>query len=170
MKFKLLVCAASLPFASPSAALPLLATQFPTRILAAHNAWRAQAGVAPLVWDNALGTGAAEWAQHLALSGTFEHSDRHARRGIGENMWSGSHGTYSFESMVNLWGTERRNFAPGIFANVSRTGNWMDVSHYTQLIWPTTTRVGCALASNARTDYLVCRYAPAGNIDGKRVP
>ena len=36
------------------------------------------------------------------------------------------------------------------------------------MIWPATTRVGCALASTARTDYLVCRYATAGNIDGRR--
>jgi hypothetical protein len=37
------------------------------------------------------------------------------------------------------------------------------------MIWPTTTRVGCALATNASTDYLVCRYSPAGNIDGRPV-
>ena len=39
-----------------------------------------------------------------------------------------------------------------------------------QMIWPTTTHVGCALASNARSDYLVCRYSPAGNIDGRQLP
>ena len=72
--------------------------------------------------------------------------------------------------MVGRWESEKRNFVPGIFPNVSRTGNWYDVSHYTQVIWPTTTRVGCALASNRTTDYLVCHYAPAGNIDGVRVP
>ena len=170
MKSKLLVCGTAFFLASPTAAQPLLAGEFPKRILTAHNAWRAQAGVPPLVWDNALGTVAAEWAQQLALSGTFQHSDRRARRGIGENMWYGTHGLYSPESMVSIWGAERRNFVPGIFPSVSRTGNWADVAHYTQLIWPATQRVGCALASNGRTDYLVCRYATAGNIDGRRVP
>jgi uncharacterized protein YkwD len=34
-------------------------SQFPARILAAHNAVRAQAGAAPLVWDPALGEAAA---------------------------------------------------------------------------------------------------------------
>jgi uncharacterized protein YkwD len=151
------------------AAPPVVATQFPVRILAAQNAIRARAGVPPLVWDDALATGAAAWAQHMALTGVFEHSDRHARRGIGENMWYGSRGYYSPEAMTGLWAAEGRNFVPGVFPNVSRTGNWYDVSHYTQVIWPTTTRVGCALASNARTDYLVCRYSPAGNIDNRSV-
>jgi hypothetical protein len=169
MNAKLLVCFAVLG-ATSSAANRVDPKTFPARILAAHNAWRVQAGVAPLIWDNALGTGAAEWAQRLALSGVFQHSDRKARRGIGENMWYGSHGAYTPEAMVSLWGAEKRYFVPGMFPNVSRTGNWMDVSHYTQVIWPATTRVGCAVASNGRTDYLVCRYATAGNIDGRRVP
>ena len=106
----------------------------------------------------------------MALSGVFQHSDRRARRGIGENIWSGPHGRHSPEAMVGLWAGERRNFVPGIFPNVSRTGNWYDVSHYTQVIWPATQRIGCALATNGRSDYLVCRYATAGNIDGRRVP
>jgi hypothetical protein len=37
------------------------------------------------------------------------------------------------------------------------------------MIWPTTTRIGCALASTPRVDYLVCRYAGKGNVDGRAV-
>ena len=170
MKTTLLFFAATLIASAPAAAQPVPATPFNARILAAHNALRAQARVPQVVWDNSLATGAAVWAQHMALTGLFEHSDRHARRGIGENMWSGIHGRYSPEAMVGLWGAERRNFAPGIFPNISRTGNWYDASHYTQVIWPMTQRVGCAVASNGRSDYLVCRYAPAGNIDGRLIP
>jgi cysteine-rich secretory family protein len=162
--------AATLLGCAPAAAQPLLASQFPSRILAAHNAERAAAGVPPLVWDNALGTAAAAYAQQMAFTGVFQHSDRSQRHGIGENLWYGTHGAYSVETMVGGWASEKRYFAPGIFPNVSRTGNWIDVAHYTQMIWPTTQRIGCALASTARMDYLVCRYAPAGNIDGKPVP
>jgi Cysteine-rich secretory protein family len=169
MNAKLLLCIAPLILATPVAAAPVVATQFAPRIVAAHNAWRAQAGVPPLIWDNALATGAAAWAQQLAITGLFRHSDRHARPGIGENMWYGSRGAYSPEVMVSLWGAERRDFVPGIFPNISRTGNWMDASHYTQVIWPTTQRIGCAVASSPRTDYLVCRYSPKGNVDGKPV-
>ena len=71
--------------------------------------------------------------------------------------------------MVGGWDSEKRFFTPGIFPNKSRTGSWEDVGHYTQMIWPTTQRVGCALASTQRIDYLVCRYSGAGNIDGRPV-
>ena len=72
--------------------------------------------------------------------------------------------------MVARWSAEKGRFRPGIFPAVSRTGNWTHVGHYSQMIWPTTTRLGCAIASGPRSDVLVCRYAPAGNIDGRRVP
>jgi hypothetical protein len=170
MKARLLMCLAALSFPAMASAPSNFASQFPSRILAAHNKERAAVGVAPLVWDVNLATGAAAYAQHMAATGVFEHSDRHARRGIAENIWYGSHGYYPPESMVGTWVSEKPRFVPGIFPNVSRTGNWYDVSHYSQVIWPITQRIGCALASTSRVDYLVCRYSPAGNIDGKRIP
>lgn len=169
MKGILLASAIVFAAASGATAQPLVASQFPSRIIAAHNAARAEVGAPAVVWDNDLGTAAAAYAQQMALTGRFEHSDRKARRGIGENLWMGTHGAYSIEAMVGSWISEKRAFVPGIFPNNSRTGNWIDVGHYTQMIWPATQRVGCALAATGRTDYLVCRYAPAGNIDGKWV-
>ena len=122
-----------------------------------------------MVWDPALGTAAAKYAVQLAMTNNFQHSDRSARAGTGENLWMGTRGAFSIERMVADWASERRLFMPGAFPNNSRSGNWHDIGHYTQIIWPTTTRVGCALASNARIDYLVCRYSPAGNVDGRLV-
>jgi len=162
----LALLAAALP---TQAGAQSFAAQFPARILAAHNAERVSAGLPPLEWDNGLGSAAAAYAQQMAMSGRFQHSNRKARPGTGENLWMGSHGAFSVEAMVGGWSSEKRWFAPGIFPAVSRTGDWADVGHYTQMIWPTTTRVGCALASTPRTDYLVCRYAGKGNVDGRPV-
>jgi hypothetical protein len=145
------------------------ASQFPARILATHNAERAQVGLPGVVWDPTLAAGAAAYAQQMALTNVFQHSDRKARPGIGENLWMGTRGAYSVERMVGGWASEKRYFLPGIFPNNSRSGNWMDVGHYTQMIWAPTQRIGCAIASNGRTDYLVCRYSPKGNVDGKWV-
>lgn len=147
-----------------------VASQFPARMLAVHNAVRAQAGVGPLSWDPALGQAAANYAMQMAFTNRFEHSDRSARRGIGENLWMGTRGAFGYEQMLRGWVSERSMFVPGVFPAVSRSGNWADVGHYTQMVWPTTTRVGCAVAANARTEYLVCRYSPAGNVDGRPVP
>ena len=159
----LIFAALALAAAAPAAAQSSL----DLRILAAHNAERARAGVPPLAWDPLLAAGAAPHAALLAATGQLVHSDRKARRGIGENLWMGPRS--SPEQMIALWASERRNFLAGIFPDVSRTRNWMDIAHYSQVIWPTTTRVGCALG-RGRMDVLVCRYAPAGNIDGRRVP
>jgi hypothetical protein len=140
------------------------------RILAAHNVERAVVRVQPLVWDSTLATGAVAYGQQLARSGRFEHSNRRARPGIGENLWMGTRGAFSLEQMVGDWASEKRWFRAGIFPYVSRAGGWERVGHYSQIIWPTTTRVGCGLATGHGRDVLVCRYWPAGNIDGRRVP
>jgi len=171
LKVPLLAAAVSLGLQAPvGAASANLAAEFPSRVIAAHNAARAKAGVGPIAWDPALANGAAVYAMQLALTNRFQHSDRRARPGIGENLWMGTRGAYSYEAMVRGWTSERRYFVPGVFPAVSRSGSWEDVGHYTQMVWPTTTRVGCAVASNSSADYLVCRYSPAGNIDGRPVP
>ena len=82
----------------------------------------------------------------------------------------GTAGAYSPAAMVQSWAGERRFFRPGIFPNVSTTGNWADVAHYTQMIWASTTMVGCAVQRSSRQDVLVCRYSPSGNRDGQAVP
>ena len=160
----------SLGVATPAAAAPNIASQFSARMLAAHNAVRAQAGASPLAWDATLGQAAALYAAQLALTNRFQHSDRRARRGTGGRIVDGDARLLQLEAMVRGWAAERGDFVPGVFPAVSRSGNWARVGHYTQMVWPTTTRVGCAVASNASNDYLVCRYSPAGNIDGRPVP
>ena len=80
----------------------------------------------------------------------------------------GSSGYYGYEAMTGFWIAEKRNFTPGKFPYVSRTGNWEDVAHYTQMIWSRTTLIGCAFV-RGKFDALVCRYAPPGNADGKPV-
>jgi hypothetical protein len=140
------------------------------RLLAGHNRERAAAGVAPLRWDPALAAAAAAYGPALAAQGRLEHSPRASRPGQRENLWMGSRGSYSPEQMVGSWAEEKAYFRPGVFPNVSTTGNWLDVSHYTQMIWSSTTSVGCALHQTRTWDYLICRYSPPGNVDGRRAP
>ena len=139
---------------------------FRTTMIAAHNDARRRYGVAPLTWDVGLARDAAAYAASLSRTNRFEH-DRQARLPPqGENLWTGTRTAYSYGAMIGALVDERRFFRPGRFPAVSRTGNWSDVGHYTQIVWPTSQRVGCATASNRTHDYLVCRYLPAGNIMG----
>ncbi|HWI88132.1 MAG TPA: CAP domain-containing protein, partial [Sphingomicrobium sp.] len=99
------------------AAATFSAVDFPARIVAAHNAERARMGMPPLVWDADLGNAAAAYAQQMAFTGMFQHSNRQARHGIGENLWMGTHSAFSIEAMVGGWSAEKRYFVPGIFPN-----------------------------------------------------
>lgn len=150
-----------------------VAAQSPTmagRLLAAHNAERARVGVAPLRWDDRLALSAAAYGPTLARMGRLQHSPKAARPGQRENLWMGPVGRSSPESMVGQWIAERRLFRAGTFPDVSTTGHWNHVAHYTQLVWRTTTHVGCAIHRAVGWEYLICRYAPPGNIDGRTVP
>jgi hypothetical protein len=73
--------------------------------------------------------------------------------------------------MAGSWAAEKSLFRPGLFPGaVSRSGHWSDVGHYTQMIWKGTTRVGCAVHKSRKSDFLICRYSPPGNVVGQRVP
>jgi cysteine-rich secretory family protein len=138
-----------------------------TTMMTAHNEARRQYGAPSLQWDEALARDAAVYAAQLARANRFEH-DRQSGRRVhqGENLWMGTRGAYSYGEMIGLLVDERKYFRPGRFPDVSRSGHWSHVAHYTQIIWPTSQRVGCATASNRSNDYLVCRYLPAGNVVG----
>jgi hypothetical protein len=145
------------------------ASSLDTRLLASHNRERAAARLPSLRWDPALAAAAASYGPSLAQLGRLRHSPRGARPGQSENLWMGTRSAFTPEQMVGGWISERRVFRPGIFPDVSTTGNWGDVGHYSQIIWPTTTAVGCAVHHSRRWDYLICRYSPQGNVDGRRV-
>ena len=81
----------------------------------------------------------------------------------------GTRGAFSPEQMVGNWIAEKAYYRAGMaFPYVSRTGNWADVAHYTQVVWRGTTHVGCAIYPSRHRDYLICRYSPPGNVDGRR--
>jgi len=154
------------PFAGPARRDDALLKQV---MLARHNAARAAVGVAPLVWNDALAADALAYAEQMARTGRFAHAPQPQGPGRqGENLWTGTRGAYRYAEMIDAWIAEKRWFTNGVVPAFSTTGNYEDVAHYTQIIWRGTRAVGCALASNAHDDYLVCRYAPPGNVVGQK--
>jgi hypothetical protein len=145
-------------------------SRFKEQLLDSHNRERKAFGAAPLQWDDGLAAAAAAYGPYLSAQGKLTHSAHETRPGQGENLWMGTRGAFGLDEMTGGWLGERILFRPGIFPNVSSTGHWSDVAHYTQMIWRGSNRVGCALKTDTKWDFLICRYYPAGNVVGQKVP
>ena len=151
---------------------PILSqTNFQQQIINAHNQYRQGVNVSPLTWSNTLAKDAQKWANHLASLGGNQLKHDPDLKGQGENLWLGTANRYSYTHMVDSWGKEKQYFIPGRFhpENISSTGSWSDVGHYTQIVWENTKQVGCAIATAGGNEILVCRYSPPGNIIGQPV-
>lgn len=141
---------------------------FARALLVEHNRARDEAGVPRLAWSSKLAREALGWAEVLAREGRMRHSTNEESGGAGENLWMGSAGYYGPERMIGAFVDEKRVYRHVPFsAQVSATGQWQDVGHYTQVVWRDTREVGCAIARGAKDDFLVCRYWPAGNWMGE---
>ena len=141
------------------------------QILALHNEKRSEVGVPQLLGLMDLNRSAQQWAEHLAaIHAGF--SPPHS--GPGENIAVASKGSLTDLQLVGLWIDEQKNFIPGqVFeasetdCKCSKTHNWKNIGHYTQMIWYSTTSMGCGKASDDSFDYLVCQYGPPGNVKGE---
>jgi len=120
--------------------------------LATHNQLRRLHQVPNLEWDETL----ANYAQRYATKCVFKHSSSP----YGENLASGYP---SVNAAINAWYAENKNYSymwPGFSY---KTG------HFTQVVWKSTKRLGCAFVfCNGKNGtpgyYLVCEYAPHGNV------
>jgi hypothetical protein len=157
---------AAIAFASPVLGAPFTTTQ-KLELLAAHNRYRSALAEPALQWSDELAASALEWARHLANDvHALKHSGALAK---GENLAMWTAGRASLTQLVDLWGAEKHYFIEASFPDVSRTGDWRAVGHYTQMVWRNTTAVGCGLATGGGNDYLVCQYSPQGNFMGQKV-
>ncbi len=163
----LMAAAPALPQDVPDDQRPLFPAE--QEWLSEHNKARAAVGLPPLRWNHDLRRDPRDWAEDLAARRAFHHSPDLLQQGQGENLWMGTRERYAPSQMIDGFLAERTAFRPGTFPDVSKTGRWSDVGHYTQIIWPETEEVGCATALNAKHEVLVCRYWPAGNVMGYRL-
>ncbi|XP_041506688.1 cysteine-rich secretory protein LCCL domain-containing 2 [Microtus oregoni] len=151
-------------------------------ILMLHNKLRGQvypsaSNMEYMTWDEELERSAAAWAQECL----WEHGPTSLLVSIGQNLavhWGryrspGFHVqswydevkdyTYPYPHECNPWCPERCSGAM--------------CTHYTQMVWATTNKVGCAVHTCRRINvwgdiwenavYLVCNYSPKGNWIGE---
>jgi hypothetical protein len=148
-----------------------------------QNQARAAVGEAPLVWDPI----AAQVAQAYAMQCNFQHNpDRGSQYdalggmgGVGENIAAGAP-TQSVSGAVGSWTGEQQYYdhATNSCASGTSGASGQECGHYTQIVWNTTTGVGCAKVScttgspfgtfaGGQWDFSVCDYSPAGNVVGQ---
>ena len=133
------------------------------KILIAHNSERQLVGVSNLVWDDSIANFAKEWAVFLASQNKgLKHRNHNT---YGENLASFNGYDFSADFGVNLWVKEKKVYK---YAPIKNNENQKAIGHYTQLVWKTSTKVGCAcVQSVSKTFYFVCNYDPPGNYIGE---
>lgn len=154
---------------------------FATEMIDAHNAVRAGAlpapvpALAPLSWSTTVASTAQAWADGCL----FQHNPNLHALSLGENIAATAPaGTRTAAYVVGLWASEAPYY--DYATNTCNTANPPNTAgtcgHYTQLVWRSTTVVGCALRTcttgspfgSGAWDLWVCDYAPPGNFVGER--
>jgi uncharacterized protein YkwD len=143
--------------------------EFVKTILDIHNRERVAVGVPPLVWNDTLAADAKTYAEHLADTGKFEHPSAewvaaHPMSPEGENLYHRFPPTQNATEQAQMsegWVSEKKNYN-------GEPGDFNGVGHYTQMVWKSTTQVGCGTASNDKETILSCRYTHPGNYIGQK--
>ncbi len=131
-------------------------------MITAHNAVRQQVGVQPLRWSTEAAQVAQAWANNLKMQGCpLEHNPN--RGFYGENAAWGGGMSLTPQSVVGMWASEGKDYH---YDTNSCTGD--TCGHYTQVVWGTTTEVGCGKASCGNAEVWICDYAPPGNYVGQK--
>jgi len=139
-------------------------------VLEKHNEYRCRHGVELMTWDDEI----AANAQQVADAGVFAHSSQASRQGVagfrqlGENIawgWPTRTGTDSTEA----WYAEIEDTVDGL-GTPSSCSDGVDgkaVCHYTQVVWKSSTKLGCGKGSVDGGDFWVCQYGSGGNVNGQ---
>ncbi|CAG5855119.1 unnamed protein product [Menidia menidia] len=152
-----------------------LGAKEPSQIVAQHNRLRSRvrpmaANMQKMEWNQRLAILAKEQAglcrTDPSLRGTpsFSH--------VGWNTHLSAHGVSSFSDIIDAWFKEGEDF---LYLN-GRCRENATCQHYTQLVWATSSQVGCASQLCPKDGRLwemfVCAYYPGGNweVNGGLVP
>ncbi|XP_009580557.1 PREDICTED: glioma pathogenesis-related protein 1-like [Fulmarus glacialis] len=143
-----------------------------------HNRFRS--GVNPpasnmlyMSWDPDLAKTAKAWAKKcLFKHNTYLEDPGQAHpkfSPVGENLWTGSLSIFTVQGAITSWYNE-------VSAYNYATNNCRGAcGHYTQIVWATSYKVGCAVHFCPRVAYIsvtnaahfICNYGPAGNYPGR---
>jgi len=114
-----------------------------------------------IVWDDQL----ARLSQGLANQCTWGHANKILPDGtlVGQNLAMSTDLDAAMNGLVQMWIDEKKDY------NIQTGACGKVCGHYTQIIWSTTTKVGCGVNQcPGLGKILVCDYLPAGNWKGQK--
>ncbi|CAG7714315.1 unnamed protein product [Allacma fusca] len=126
--------------------------------LNSHNFYRRKHKSPDLELDDDLCQVAQAYVTKLAKSGdSFQYSGN----GFGENIFFTTVGPAGGKEACEAWYSESRNYD---WDNIDKQKG---TSHFTQMIWKGTTKLGMAMATSKHGIYVVAEYSPPGNVVGR---
>ena len=114
----------------------------------------------PVTWNAGIADVAQKVADGFSCGAQLEHShSSYQGKGLGENLAYG----FDFESgaSINAWFNEIHLY------DYSKPGFYENTGHFTQLVWASTTQIGCGYKVCPPEEngvYVVCEYMPQGNV------
>ncbi|KAI9318708.1 CAP domain-containing protein [Dichotomocladium elegans] len=116
-------------------------------VLAIHNKYRAKHSAPALKWDKKLEKYAQRWANKC----TFQHTGGP----YGENL---AMGYGNWKGAIAGWYNEVDAY------DYNHPGFSSSTGHFTQVVWKSTTKIGCGVKKCPNGPIYVCSYAPPGNV------
>ncbi len=146
-------------------------------MLVLHNDARRDVGIMhDLIWSDRIALDAQSYANTLANSGAFEHDPKNHEgydNGVyGENLYAAYPSKPSLSTATKAWVDEKQYYAYGLIGDESTCEENQLCGHYTQIIWESTSEVGCAISKYTTGSYkdgyvVVCKYQTPGNYIGE---
>lgn len=147
-------------------------------ILRIHNQARSKVGVGPLKWDCTL----AKYAQRWVDRDQWKHSSDADYKSLLPPSYA-----FTGENIAVAAGPKRQITKDGPALWLAEQENWNATTakcktgkvctHYTQVVWRQTTKIGCGINRQStvmgarwrgQTQFLSCNYNPAGNVMGQK--
>lgn len=143
-------------------------------MVAGHNALRAEFGLPPLRWSDTAARQAQAWADQLGREqcALRYNPDENRRQNYGENLYKSYSATpyagfrRSVGDVLQRWRDEARHYDHGAHRCTAAVGQ--QCGQYLQMIWETTTDLGCGRARCDSGEIWVCNYTPRGGQAGLR--
>nr|XP_045013256.1 peptidase inhibitor R3HDML [Jaculus jaculus] len=151
-------------------------------LLEYHNHARATvyppaANMEYMVWDEQLAWYAKAWATQCI----WDHGPLQMMKSMGQNLSIYSGRYRSVGDLMKTWYEERRYYSFPTQENCAPRCPWLCngsvCTHYTQMVWASSNRLGCAIHTCPiinvwgttwhQATYLVCNYATKGNWIGE---